>query len=103
MVCGDGASPRYGAPYDREMLLGGLDIRSLLALGARGDVKSNPLTFLERLESRSVDSRVVREEVLSTILGGDEAEALCVVEPFDCACCHCVSCFPEGDIFRPVL
>ena len=35
--------------------LGGLDVRSLLAFGASGDVERYALSFLERLEATAVD------------------------------------------------
>src|SRR5690606_19574154 len=50
------------------------------------DVELDALTFLEGLEALPVDRRVVDEAVLRTVLGGDEAEALGVVEPLHCSC-----------------
>ena len=79
--------------------LGGLDVRSLLALGTSSDVKRYALTFLERLEATGVYCRVMREEILSTVFRGDEAKAFCVVEPLHCTCCHNASCFRKA-IFR---
>src|SRR5277367_4312096 len=70
-----------GAAYrGRCVGLGGLDVRSLLALGTSSDVKRYALTFLERLEATGVDCRVMREEILSTVFRGDEAKTFCVVE-----------------------
>jgi len=68
--------------------LGGLDVCSLLALGASGDVKRYTLAFLEGFEAAGVDCRVMREEVLATVFRGDEAKAFCVVKPFHCSACH---------------
>jgi hypothetical protein len=68
--------------------LGGLDVCSLLALGASGDVKRYALAFLEGFEAAGVDCRVMREEVLATVFRGDEAKAFCVVKPFHCSACH---------------
>jgi len=79
--------------------LGGLDVRSLLALGASSDVKRYALTFLERLEATGVDCRVMREEILSTVFRGDEAKTFCVVEPLNCSVCHDASYFHKA-IFR---
>src|SRR5258708_26527736 len=73
--------------------LGGLDVCSLLALGASGDVERYALAFLEGLEAAGVNCRVVREEILSTIFGGDEAKTFCVVKPFHCTCCHMLPTF----------
>src|ERR1700712_5456963 len=66
----------------------GLDVCSLLALGASGDVKRYALAFLEGLKAAGVDCRVMREEVLATVFRGDEAKAFCVVKPFHCSACH---------------
>src|SRR5277367_2976109 len=68
--------------------VGGLDVCSLLALGASGDVKRYALAFLEGFEAAGVDCRVMREEVLATVFRGDEAKAFCVVKPFHCSACH---------------
>src|ERR1700760_784830 len=78
--------------------LGGLDVCSLLALGASSDVKRYALAFLERLETAGIDCRVMREEILSTVFRGDEAKTFCVVKPFHCSVCHDASYFPIGDI-----
>src|SRR4051794_11681962 len=56
--------------------VGGL--RPLVAgLGVIGDLRA----LGERLEAAGVDGAVVDEEVLATVVGRDEAEALVVVEP----------------------
>src|SRR5947209_11398053 len=55
-----------------------------------------PCLFLERdlgpLGERAialrVDARVVDEQVPAALIGRDEAEALLVAKPFDCACWH---------------
>src|SRR5580704_15973682 len=78
--------------------LGGLNVCSLLALGASGDVKRYALAFLKRLETAGVNCRVMRKEILSTVFRGDEAKAFCVVKPFHCSVCHDASYFPIGDI-----
>jgi hypothetical protein len=37
----------------------------------------------------------VHEEILTAVLGGDEAEALRIVEPFYGACCHVLNILKE--------
>src|SRR4051794_6513717 len=44
----------------------------------------------QRLEAAALNRRVMNEEVLAAFIGGDEAEALVVVEPLDGSCCHVV-------------
>jgi hypothetical protein len=48
---------------------------------ALNHVKLYGITFAKRLETRRLDRRVVDEAVLLAIVGGDEAEALLIVEP----------------------
>jgi len=96
---GHGAALEGAAYRTRCVGLGGLDVRSLLALGTSGDVKRYALTFLERLEATGVDCRVMREEILSTVFRGDEAKTFCVVEPLNCSVCHDASYFHKA-IFR---
>src|SRR5688572_7703901 len=52
--------------------------RALLALH---DIELNPLTLGERLEAAPLNGRMMDEAILLTILAGDEAETLRVVEP----------------------
>jgi hypothetical protein len=59
-----------------------LDVRSLLALRARGDLEAHTLVLGQRLEAGGVDCREVCEQIVATIIGFDEAEAFCIVEPF---------------------
>src|SRR6185503_16178618 len=54
-------------------------------LGALHDVELNLVAFLQRLEPRGVDAGVMDEHVLLSILAGNEAEALLVVEPLHCS------------------
>src|SRR5690606_33951623 len=67
---------------------GSLDVRRLLALRARDDVELHFLTFLEGLEPVHLDRAEVREQILTSIVGGYETVPLGVVEPFDGTRCH---------------
>src|SRR5215210_3568235 len=69
-------SPRRGG---RRLQRGDVDrLRALVAgLGIEGDLRA----LGQRLEAVGVDAGVVDEEVLATLIGRDEAEALVVVEP----------------------
>src|SRR5688500_11339134 len=61
--------------------------RALLPLH---DVELHALALVERLEAPALDGGVVDEQVLASVLGRDEAEALVVVEPLDGALrAHC--------------
>ena len=65
-----------------------LDICSLFALRAGGNVKAHPLVFRERLETCRIDGREMREQVFRAIVRGDETETFCVIEPLHNTCCH---------------
>jgi hypothetical protein len=67
---------------------GSLNIRRLFALRALRDVELDFLPFFEGLEAIHLDRREVCEEVLTSVVGRDEAEPLGVIEPFDSTCCH---------------
>ena len=68
----------------------GPNVRRLLAFspGRRGEL--DRLTILERLESLSGDLRMMNEQVLTTIIGSDEAETLFLVEPLYRTSCHVI-------------
>jgi hypothetical protein len=68
--------------------LDSLDVLGLEALGATHDVELHALTFLERTEAVCADCGEVNENIFVVALTGDEAEALCVVEPLNCALFH---------------
>src|SRR5688500_2558441 len=62
----------------------GADLGDVLggrALAAVDEVELHPLTLGQRTEAAAGDGGVVDEAVLAAVLGGDEAEALRVVEP----------------------
>src|SRR6185369_8534975 len=60
------------------------DVRGLQALGALDHVELHGCTLGQRAEALRLDRREMHENVFAT-LGGDEAEALRIVEPLDCA------------------
>src|SRR5437899_7981138 len=80
------ARPRRGAARRAEVLYLA-DVRSLESLRAAGDFELDPITFSKALEALRLDGGVVHEHVLAALLR-DEAEALRVVEPLHCSCCH---------------
>src|SRR5690606_3560602 len=59
-----------------------LDLVSLHALLALDGFEGNLLAFLQAAETAAFDSTEVHEQI-RTAFGGDEAEALLIVEPFD--------------------
>ena len=65
-----------------------LDVRSLLAFRASGDVEGDALVFLQRFETVGIDGREMRKDVFATAVRGDEAETFSIVEPFYSASCH---------------
>src|SRR6476620_10283448 len=69
------------------------DRRGLRALLALLDFELDALVLGQRLEARALDLAEVREQVLAARVGGDEAEALAVVEPLDDASLGAHGCF----------
>src|SRR4051794_18960843 len=67
---------------------GGVDVLRLRALLALDDVERHGLALLELTEARGVDRGVVREDVRTAAVLGDEAEALLRVEPLHSSSCH---------------
>ena len=49
---------------------------------------ADPLAFLRAAEARGVDGGKMHEHVGAAVLGGDETEALGIVEPLHCAVLH---------------
>src|SRR5690554_913221 len=65
-----------------------LDVGSLEAFLALGDVEGNLLAVLQGLEAVSLDLGEVSEQVVTVVVRRDEAEALGVVEPLDSTGSH---------------
>jgi len=80
----------FDPPYTC-MRLNSLDVRRLLALGTINDVKAYTLPFFQGLEALHVDSRKMGEQIFTTFIRGNKAEAFSVVEPFDDTSCHFTS------------
>src|SRR2546423_12218295 len=58
--------------------------RAVLRRGALltlDDVEFDPLALAQRLETLSLNCRVVHEAILLAVLGGDETKALLIIEP----------------------
>src|SRR5687768_2380346 len=77
------AGQRPASPRCSEGTSGGLDVGRLLALRAVRDFERDLLAFLQRLETLTLDRGEMREQVLAAVVGLDEPEALCIVEPLD--------------------
>ena len=75
-------------PCLSDPLVRSADVRRLLTLGASGDVEADALAFGQGLETRTLDRGEVGEEVVTTVFGCDEAEALGVIEPLNSTVCH---------------
>src|SRR5215212_5555723 len=74
--------------------LEGGDVRRRGALGTLLGVEADLRALGERLEAAALNRTVVDEQVLAGIIGRDETEALVVVEPLNCSCCHVLA--PSG-------
>src|SRR5205823_4073181 len=57
------------------------DVLGRRALLTLHDVELDSLAFSQRLEAAAIDGGVVNEAIFLSVLGGDEAKALGVVEP----------------------
>src|SRR5439155_16800577 len=67
------------------------DVDRLGALLALARLVLDLCALAQRLEAVTGDVRVVHEEILAAILGGDEAVSLGIVEPLDGSGCHVIS------------
>src|ERR671926_403844 len=66
-----------------------LDVaRLLLAFVAGGDFEAHLLAFLQRLESRHVDRREMREEIFAAAVRSNKTETFRIIEPLDCTSRH---------------
>jgi hypothetical protein len=65
-----------------------LDVGGLLALRALNNFKGHFLAFFERLETAHVDRGEMREQIFAAVIGSNETETLCIVEPFYSTVCH---------------
>src|SRR5215210_4028535 len=72
-----------GMPRRAGVLLERRHVDGLGALVPGLSVVGNLRALGQRLESAGVDAAVMDEEVLASLVRGDEAEALVVVEPLD--------------------
>src|SRR5215204_224234 len=63
--------------------LDGADVLRLHALLALRRLVGDLLAFFKRLESAATYPAVMHEEVIATLIRGDEAVALLVIEPLD--------------------
>src|SRR5215203_4699756 len=70
------------------VLAGRDDVLRLGALLPLGGLELDLRALGERLEAVARDRAVVDEQVLATLIGGDEPIALRVVEPLDGSGCH---------------
>ena len=71
-----------------QSVLFGTDIRCLLSLRTGDDIETYTLTIGQGLESRACDCGKMSEEIITPVSRGNEAEALCIVEPLYSTCCH---------------
>jgi len=67
------------------------DVDRLGALLALARLVLDLGTLGQRLEAVAGDVRVMHEEILAAVLGGDEPVSLGIVEPLDGSGCHVIS------------
>ena len=56
--------------------LGSLNVCSLFAFGAGGDIKGNFLTLFQGFETFHIDGGEMGEQIFAAFVGSDETEAL---------------------------
>ena len=76
-----------------------LNVGSLFALRAGGDVEGHALVLGQRLEASSVNSREVRKQVFDTAVWCNEPKAFCIIKPFHNTACHIL--FPKVNYWYP--
>src|SRR5664279_1313096 len=83
----------FRVPPFHSTVVGALALGHVLSRGTLlplDDIELHRLAFGQRLEAAALDRAVVDEAVLLTVVRGDEAEPLRVVEPLHFACdTHC--------------
>ncbi len=52
------------------------------------DIECDPLAFGQGLKAATLDGRVMHEDIVTTVLWGNEAIALIAVKPLYCSCNH---------------
>src|SRR3954469_10385447 len=77
------SAPPEGRGAFVEGKLGELDRCGLGALLALGHLELHALALFKAAVSGGLDGRVVGEQILRSVVGGDEAETLFGVEPLD--------------------
>jgi hypothetical protein len=65
-----------------------IDVRGLFTLRTFSDIEGDLLAFLQAFEAFARDRGKVGEQIIATTIGGNEAEAFRVVEPFNNASGH---------------
>src|SRR6266536_1259931 len=78
---GPAARRETGPSYEPRAALSFADVGRLQALRPLHDLELHLLSFREAAEAVHLDRGVVAEDVLATVVLGDEAEALRVIEP----------------------
>lgn len=66
--------------------IGSAELAAVLRVGL--GVEGNLLALVEGLVAVYLDSGIVDENVVASVVVGNEAKALFRVKPFDCACVH---------------
>src|SRR5947209_15796965 len=64
------------------------DVARLRTLRTLRSVELDVVAFFERFESSSLDRAEVHKQIFSAVIGSDEPESLCIVEPFHRTFCH---------------
>src|SRR5687768_12997503 len=80
--------PSGGLFFPIVVALQRLDRSCLQSLLTARDLVAHALLFLQRLVAAALDLGKMREDLLAAVVGSDEAESLCIVEPLHGTSCH---------------
>lgn len=64
------------------------NVRGLVAFGSFNDIEGDVIAFVEGLITRSLDGRVMHEDITAARLRGDKAITFFVIEPLHCTLWH---------------
>lgn len=68
--------------------LAGDDVRRTRAFFALSDLELHLLALIKRGVAAHLDFRMMNEQILAGIIGGDKSKTFASVEPFYCTCTH---------------
>lgn len=96
-------APRRGGAFLNHInqVLQLANIFSSRTLGATDNIKTDPITLRQRLETFALDRGMMDENILATVLF-DKTKSFCIVKPFYFSFRHLKSSFVLGSAMEPI-